>query len=271
MSLHSTFSMLPINGEINKISSEEGHFPLSNDDNRIHQRNDSHASPTPDLNDDMLSPRTTLPTSTNNRRASGSTPAWKTLTNTSKFVVHLMNAQSISRDSKRLELQEHVNRHAPDVVLITETWLRDNFTLRIKGYNVTRNDRADTTGGGTAVLTKKHFTIINCSPNTKVQSFEFSAVVVRLQNGAKLALLSVYRSRRKQFNPAELTALIQELKQFSTKLIVGGDFNAQILSHGNANTTAPRTMDSKTSQPGRISSFMHRNFHHVKRKRRHRF
>lgn len=133
--------------------------------------------------------------------------------------------RSIVKSSKRIELQHHLDRFAPDVVLLTETWLTGYFQVKLRGYKIFRNDRTDALGGGTAIAIKNVIAHENVVPRTAVTSFEFSGLIVKLANGSRIAMLTVYRSR-KPLIPNELSQLIAEIKAVSSKLIVGGDFNA---------------------------------------------
>lgn len=137
----------------------------------------------------------------------GTHTTWKPSTSDSKFTIHLINVRSIVKISKRIELQAHLNRHAPDAVLLTETWLSSQFNVKLKGYRIFRDDRSDTTG-----VLKNATSHQNIVANSIVTSFEFSGVVVRLRNGSKIALRSIYRSHRKPLVKQELINLIEEVK-----------------------------------------------------------
>ena len=51
---------------------------------------------------------------------------------------------------------------SPDVILITESWTRDDVgdaEIALKGYNIIQKDRRDRTGGGCLLFVKKHLNV----------------------------------------------------------------------------------------------------------------
>ncbi len=80
------------------------------------------------------------------------------------------NARSIA--TKQAELKDFVSTHDCDIVCITETWLDNNIRFNAFGnkYNVFRQDRKDSRGGGVLLATKCHlqaklvnsFSVNNC-------------------------------------------------------------------------------------------------------------
>lgn len=84
-------------------------------------------------------------------------------------IVHL-NIQSYFHHID--ELRSDLQRHVPDIILISETWLKSwhvEGMLTINGYQLIRNDRCDEKrGGGVGMLIKKgmKFKIISKSSFT---------------------------------------------------------------------------------------------------------
>ncbi|GJQ68000.1 hypothetical protein Trydic_g16738 [Trypoxylus dichotomus] len=66
--------------------------------------------------------------------------------------IALSNANCLS--TKKTELEEFVQRHQLDAVLIGETHLRASNRLTLPNFRVYRTDREDARGGGTAILVK---------------------------------------------------------------------------------------------------------------------
>ncbi|GJQ79034.1 hypothetical protein Trydic_g8736 [Trypoxylus dichotomus] len=62
------------------------------------------------------------------------------------------NANGLS--NKKTELEEFIQRHQMDVLLIGETHLRANDRLSLRNFRVYRTDREGARGGGTAIMIK---------------------------------------------------------------------------------------------------------------------
>ena len=77
-----------------------------------------------------------------------------------KIKCALINARSIV--NKVPELEAYVYEMSPDVILITESWTRDDVgdaEIALKGYNIIRKDRRDRTGGGCLLFVREHLNV----------------------------------------------------------------------------------------------------------------
>ncbi len=78
-----------------------------------------------------------------------------------KLKCALLNARSMM--NKRDELESFKYDVKPDIVMITESWGRsevEDVELKIPGYNLFRNDRKHSTGGGCLIYSQR---LSNCT------------------------------------------------------------------------------------------------------------
>lgn len=71
----------------------------------------------------------------------------------SKLKFLAWNSQSIY--PKKSEFSNFVDKHKPDVILLSETWLRPGISFELQGYQCYRNDRSisgENVHGGVAIL-----------------------------------------------------------------------------------------------------------------------
>lgn len=71
-------------------------------------------------------------------------------------LLNVINVNSIVTNQKRLSLNNILKKQKPDVVLLSETKLKQNHVLNFKDYKIIRSDRIDKQGGGTAIVIKQH-------------------------------------------------------------------------------------------------------------------
>ena len=95
----------------------------------------------------------------------------ETVTNFNSLTCLQTNARSIL--NKHNELQLLVLQHNPHIIGITETWLdssNNDSEITLDDYNIFRNDRTGSCGGG--VLLHVHKSLI-CSPCQNLDTFNF--------------------------------------------------------------------------------------------------
>ena len=153
------------------------------------------------------------------------------------FSVLFGNARSVF--PKLEELRHRVQQSQPDVVAITESWLRNtdsDASLSLAGYDVHRRDRqalrpnssAVRRGGGVAVWVCSH---VKCSRRTDLELWsedlwlEFPSSRAR---GRTLLLGCVYRPPDKSVEDycTTLESVFAQVDHTSTEVILLGDFNA---------------------------------------------
>ncbi|GJQ79297.1 hypothetical protein Trydic_g16165 [Trypoxylus dichotomus] len=126
------------------------------------------------------------------------------------------NANGLS--TKKTELEEFVQRHQLDAVLIDETHLRASNRLILPNFRVYRTDRENARGGGTAILVKS------------------TAVTVNLATGP-VKLVAAYKAPNRQLLEDDLCEI------FDTRgaVILAGDLNAKHPSWNLRQTNASGT------------------------------
>lgn len=139
-----------------------------------------------------------------------------------------MNARSIL--PKLDQLKTWCMMAKPDIVVISESWLRSTVTddvLHVDGYNVFRCDRK-ARGGGVAIYvsTKFNASILCCQSIPK--QFEFLALQIKIAN-APLTIIGCYRPPSAMSEAlANLTEVLSSYN--GTEMVLLGDLNLDWLS-----------------------------------------
>ncbi|KAL5254242.1 hypothetical protein ACHWQZ_G013877 [Mnemiopsis leidyi] len=150
--------------------------------------------------------------------------------NPSSITFLLWNSRSLS--NKYDDLMCLLQDEKVDIACITETWLTDqaNFvTSAIKsyGYNIIHTYRADTRGGGTAVI--YHSSLKVATANLRghsFQTFEYVVGTLRCDADMKITIVSLYRTgpiTSRFFEEFDEFLAVILLK--SDYLVLTGDFN----------------------------------------------
>ncbi|GJQ79525.1 hypothetical protein Trydic_g16372 [Trypoxylus dichotomus] len=134
--------------------------------------------------------------------------------------------------TKKTELEEFVQRHQLDAVLIGETHLRGSNRHSLPNFRVYRADREDARGGGTAILVKstiEHHTDLALD----LINIEATAVTINLATGP-VKLLAAYKAPRRQLLEDDLSEI------FDTRgaVTLAGDLNAKHPSWNSRRTNA---------------------------------
>lgn len=145
-------------------------------------------------------------------------------------LMHL-NIRSITQQEKLDQLKILMTHTDPDILVLSETWLRHTVSdseVALDGYNLFRIDR-NTRGGGVAIYSRA---CLGCTVLKAVsvdKSFEFLAVKVAIAQNNSITVVGIYRP------PAAPSSAINEIADLLTpftdsELIVVGDFNLNWLS-----------------------------------------
>lgn len=129
------------------------------------------------------------------------------------------NCRGITTRAKQTELKYFIDIHNPDIVLLSETFLKAKHTFIVPQYKIYRTDRTDW-GGGTAILIKsniKHKTINSPQSN----SFNDTTGIKVFLNGQTISVFSIYSTNK------ILETDIKYLINQDNKVIIAGDFNAR--------------------------------------------
>ena len=88
-----------------------------------------------------------------------------------------------------------VHSSNPDVLVITETWLRKrvlNTEVNLSGYNLFQQDRSSK-GGGVAIFTMDHLQCSVVSTKSVPKQFDLLVLSIQLSNSSLLTVAGCYR------------------------------------------------------------------------------
>ena len=148
-------------------------------------------------------------------------------------------------ENKLLELQAYVYQHAPDILVLNETWLKstvnDNELFTPESYKIFRRDRSPDShppdpnnphkfkrnGGGVLIAIKSSLDITSKKINVKCKA-EVLSVELTLKNNTKVCLSTLYRvgtlgTRNQSALQEYFTSILQNRKY--SKMYLIGDLN----------------------------------------------
>jgi exonuclease III len=133
-------------------------------------------------------------------------------------------ARSLTK-SNLIEFKSYLHKHKPHLVLISETFWKDTFSVKFKQYYVVNKNRSNQPEGGVAILIHKslQYSMLQL-PN--LQTIEAIGISVSIENNGQkemLKVVSIYIPNCHQSNEDELDQLIAD----NNSLIISGDFNAK--------------------------------------------
>ena len=160
-------------------------------------------------------------------------------------VSELGKEHPLLNENKVLELQAYVYQHAPDILVLNETWLKgsvnDNELFPPESYKIFRRDRSPLShppdpnnpdkfkkhGGGVLIAVKSSLDITIKNIKTECKA-EVLSLELTLNNSSKLCLSTVYRvgtlGTRNQLALQEYYSSILRNRKYS-KMYVIGDLN----------------------------------------------
>ena len=135
-----------------------------------------------------------------------------------------INARSLV--PKMDELKVWVHSSNPEVLVITETWLRNSISypeVHLPGYNLFRQDRSSK-GGGVAIFVKEHLHCSTALARSIPKQFDLLVLNIKLSNNYSLSVAGCYRPPSA---PAcALAALSSALAPFTrSECVILGDLN----------------------------------------------
>ncbi len=177
----------------------------------------------------------------------------KTLaSNHALYFLH-MNCRSLRRHITDIDALLHSLLIKPVLLFLTETWLDSSHScLPLAGYTGIHCARAKQRGGGVSIFYSNLCTVLSIAVRTHVTSFEFIAVLVTLPNKQNIIAVCIYRppSSDLQCYLDEFEKLIDELtSMYSSPLIVGGDFNVDLLVKNDCTSQFLSVMTSLSLYP----------------------
>ena len=145
-----------------------------------------------------------------------------------KSELKILQWNSRSINNKLDELKSIANKY--DIILISETWLNPEKTIKLPNYNIIRKDRLfkcnnQDDHGGVCIFIKKNLQYKDCSNVFKIQEkIEITAVTIQLEQNEKLVICSIYRPPNCITNATEWKNFFDQASKFKYA-IIGGDFN----------------------------------------------
>lgn len=130
------------------------------------------------------------------------------------------NARGFYRE-KLEEFKFNLRKLNPHLVLLSETFWRDQYTIKFSDYTPFFVNR-QSLGGGVAILVKKSITASRISLPL-LNSIEVVCISMKLHNNDTIDVFSVYCPNGNSCSPDDLQSLFN---LSSNSCIIGGDFNA---------------------------------------------
>ena len=156
--------------------------------------------------------------------------------------VSTLNTRSVC--NKSTEVLEIFDENNVDVLCITETWLKENDTVRIAeltslGHKFIHNPRLGKSGGGVGLLYKPELTLLEKCNGFVATSFEHMECDIKCKN-ASLQLMVLYRPPASSMNIflTEFGHLLEEMLTSPVELVIMGDFNIYCDQPDNRDTLA---------------------------------
>lgn len=127
------------------------------------------------------------------------------------------NANSVIQ--KKVQLSQFLHENNVDIMLVSETFLKSRHSFYIPNYDIYRNDRPDTNGGGTAIIIKHTIPHTRINP-LRLNSLEHTAIRLNIPQ-YPLHIYSIYKSPSSTFDPNDL------LQINSQPSLLAGDYNCK--------------------------------------------
>lgn len=136
------------------------------------------------------------------------------------------NSRSIN--ANKYSLVNYISTHDIDVILLSETWLKENQTFTIKGFQCIRQDRHDGYGGVAILVSNllNHIVIqLHDNPDTRVM-----ACAVQITLSPPVDIMAIYKPPTVRVSFEEWSNLFRQCN--TSNCIIGGDFNIHSTTWG---------------------------------------
>ncbi|ERL90583.1 hypothetical protein D910_07930 [Dendroctonus ponderosae] len=140
--------------------------------------------------------------------------------------VHIVFWNANSLYPKRYEFEGYLRENDVDIALILETFLQTQTLFQINNYKIYRNDRANSRGGGTAIIVKNS---ISHSPNPPIAntSIEHTSVTLNMEN-SQILIISAYKPPHKRTTELDYSNLLNR----NIPTLLAGGLNSKNTSWG---------------------------------------
>ena len=119
-----------------------------------------------------------------------------------------------------------INNAKYDIILLVETWLKEDDSFKLRGFTTVRFDRLKRKGGGIAILIKEGLLFDKIVLNFTSHSLETGSIVIDTDFG-EILITVCYRCQEFNISLREWTSFLNALVQANIRhTIVAGDFNA---------------------------------------------
>ena len=179
-----------------------------------------------------------------------------------------INARSIYH--KKPDFQDYITTNKISVCAITKTWLKnDPDDLRHKeiapiGYNIISHSRSSgRQGGGTALVYKNGFNIVDKTDTHKFETMEFAEYNIMLKTET-INMYVIYRPPSTsvlKFCEDLFDLLSDNIVQDRSKLLLVGDFNIHVDDHNNPDTITFNDFMESIGIRNHINFTMHTSHH----------
>lgn len=134
-----------------------------------------------------------------------------------------LNVNSITTAARKILLLDFINENNPDILLLSETHLKENRQFKISNYNIIRGDRINNNGGGTAIIFKNGLQFKNFRHEIN-DTFE-AVLVDSCLNSSWVTIISFYGLPKPSIHLELISNFFENL---NNNFICGGDFNARL-------------------------------------------
>lgn len=140
-------------------------------------------------------------------------------------LVHL-NAQSLNDSSHYSEFCYLFENKLIDVIVVSETFFKDNSKMDLSGYNVFFINRVESRGGGVAVYTREEISSkLICKSSGESLRPEYVMVEITL-NSEKILLMATYRPPKVGYMENVENELFKYMSEYKYTILCG-DLNAR--------------------------------------------
>ena len=164
------------------------------------------------------------------------------------FTILHFNARSLNSSFDKIKCLLSSAQIRPTVIAITETWLTDSTanTYFLPDYNFVYNNRTSSGGGGVGIFINDTFDFSVCHDlNRMLPHIECLYIEINRPDKHNILIGCIYRPSNPKSNAAieqfnlDLNETLDTLVTRKTKsIILGGDFNLDLLNYGNHAATS---------------------------------
>nr|CAH7721985.1 unnamed protein product [Callosobruchus chinensis] len=120
---------------------------------------------------------------------------------------------------RKAHLINLITNHELDIIILSETWLKENYTFKIKGFNIVEKCRNNTGYGGVAILISQELDYKEVNLTRNINS-NIEICAAQIQN-SQINFISVYKPPDVTVSQAEWSNIFQ---QIPNKKIICGDY-----------------------------------------------